>query len=83
MIREGIFKFPTKLRVVIPTAPFRYVTRLEKQSNSWYDVSKLAATDPKRYKNEEIEESVAYIHKLIDSEANILGYSKVFIGGFS
>jgi len=49
MIKDGLFIIPEKLRVVIPTAPVQYCTRIKKQANSWYDVTNISPTDPKRY----------------------------------
>ena len=50
-IEKGDFPFPEtgNFRIVLPTAPIRYVTKLDKECNSWYDINHLEFTDPLRY----------------------------------
>jgi len=38
MIKDGLFRFPFKVRVVIPIAPIRFTSKMDKEAHSWYDV---------------------------------------------
>ncbi len=47
-IKEGQFPMPEKgnFRILLPSAPIRYVTKLDKTGPSWYDMNHLEFTDP-------------------------------------
>ena len=87
-IQSGVFPFPEKgnFRILLPNAPVRYITKLDKTGPSWYDMNHLEFTDPARYNNEQTLESVEFIKHIIRDEANNIHnghYSKIFLSGFS
>ena len=53
-IQSGVFPFPEKgnFRILLPNAPVRYITKLDKTGPSWYDMNHLEFTDPARYNND-------------------------------
>ncbi len=52
IVKDQIFPVPNNFRVLLPTAPRRYVTRFDKEANSWYDLNNLDMYNPKRYNEE-------------------------------
>ena len=71
-IETGYFPLGENLRVVLPTAPTRYITKLNKTGPSWYDMNHLEFNDPARYNDEQTLESVEYIKNLIRKEAQTI-----------
>ena len=49
------------MRIILPTAPFRHVTKINKQTWSWYDLNHLDFTQAERYNESQIRASVSYI----------------------
>ena len=37
---------PDNFRLLLPSAPTRYVTKLDKTGHSWYDINLLDVSDP-------------------------------------
>ena len=52
IVDDKIFPIPHNFRVLLPNAPVQFVTRLGKESTSWYDLNNLDMYDPKRYGEE-------------------------------
>ena len=53
-LQSGFFTYPEKgnFRILLPSAPIRHVTKLDRSGYSWYDMNHLEFTDPERYNNE-------------------------------
>jgi hypothetical protein len=60
-VQNGLVKIRDNFRYVFPTSPFQYVTKLNKEAHSWYDVNNLMFNDAGRYKEAEILEVVEKI----------------------
>ena len=61
LIEEGFIKVKDNIRIILPTAPKRHVTKINKETWSWYDINELDFTQPERYNETQITASVSYL----------------------
>ena len=78
---------PDNFKIILPCAPEAYVTRLESNTTSWFDLLGIN-NDVIKEKDmvfEDMEKSGDRIKQLIKDEVKNVNndYSKIFVGGFS
>ena len=49
LINIGFFEVKDYIRIILPTAPLRYITKFNKQTRSWYDHNNLGFAQAERY----------------------------------
>ena len=84
---------PHDCKIIIPTAPKRLVTDIEKNTYSWFNIESFHLPEDeeelntdyfsKIFAQNELKQSVIDVLTIVEREANALGSGeKVYLGGF-
>jgi predicted esterase len=77
---------PSNFKIILPCAPTAYVTKLNQNTTSWFNL--LGGMEPIEEKDvvfEDLDESGNRIKRLIEDEVKNVNndYKRIFVGGFS
>jgi len=90
---DEFMELPSDCKIIIPTAPVRYVTDIERKITSWFDIRSFHMPDEedeldkeyfsRSFAQNELKESAIMVLELLQKEREILGGPEnIYLGGF-